>query len=188
MKKTYIYAYPFDRLPRDSKDQDIINDYNRMNLKKDELPVRKYTVEEFCALVNDDMFNDQEYFVRAVEEDDEANSVCPVSELREKYKKEIIEMMQRNGLTEIDFEDDDNPEFIYVFWQDRHDMWNRDPIIKIKLENKGLVFECRTDNDETVTLYVDSDYGCDLVEVLDDIKFLVQEYVQGQPPACPYCG
>ena len=71
MKNTYIYAFPLDRLPRNSKTEDIIKDYNRDDLPADQLPVKKYTIEEFCELINDDMFNDQEYYARAVEEDEE---------------------------------------------------------------------------------------------------------------------
>ena len=83
----YIYIFPFDRLPRDSKTEDIINDFNRDDLPADQLPVKKYTIEEFCELINDDMFNDQEYYARAVEEDDE---VFPtVNDLYERYKKDI---------------------------------------------------------------------------------------------------
>lgn len=193
MKMTYIYAYPLDRLPRDSKDEDILNDYHRENLESNELPVRRYTVSEFCALVNDDMFNDQEYYVRPIEEEEalqEKTSLDtnPISELRDKYVSDIIGIMQDKGLSEIEFDEIEDPDIVYVFWQDRYDMWHRDPVVKVSLGNKGLVFKCLTDIGETVTLYTDSDYGCDFVEVLDDIKCCIEEYVDGLEPACPYCG
>lgn len=186
MKKIYIYAFPLDRLPRISKTEDIIKDYNRDDLPADKLPVKKYTVEEFCELMNDDKFNDLEYYVRAVEEDDE---VFPtVKDLYDKYKADIIALMRAEKLEEIDFEENDEPEFVYVFWQDRYDMWNRSPIVKMRIEKNDLVFDCRTENDEIITLYASSDYGCDFVEVLSHLLSLIQEYVSQLEPACPYCG
>lgn len=185
MKNTYIYAFPLDRLPRNSKTEDIIKDYNRDDLPADHLQVKKYTVEEFCELINDDMFNDQKYYARAVEEDDEVSQT--VNDLYDRYKKDIISLMRSEKLEEIEFDDNDG-DLVYVFWQDRYDMWNRDPIVKVSIKDNNLVFDCRTDNDETVTLYSSSDYGCDLVEVLSDLLFLIQEYVSQLEPACPYCG
>ena len=160
MKNTYIYAFPLERLPRISKTEDIIKDYNRNDLPADQLPVKKYTIEEFCELINDDMFNDQEYYARAVEEDDEVSPT--VNDMYERYKKDIISLMRSEKLEEIEFDDNDG-DLVYVFWQDRYDMWNRDPIVKVSIKDNDLVFDCRTDNDETVTLYSSSDYGCDLV-------------------------
>ena len=103
------------------------------------------------------------------------------------YKTDIISLMHAEKLEDIEFDDNDG-DLVYVFWQDRYDMWNRDPIVKVSIKNNDLVFDCKTDNDETVTLYSSSDYGCDLVEVLSDILLLIQEYVSQLEPACPYCG
>ena len=184
MKEKFIYAYPLDRLPRNSKDEDILKDFKRNDLGRDELPVRKYTVEEFCALINEEMFNEQEYYVRAIEEDKPLSN--PIPELRDRYISEIIRIMEAENLTEIDLFDDEDP--VYVFWQDRYDMWHRDPVISITLKGKELEFRCCTDNEDNITVYPSSDYGCDFVELLDDMKVKVEEYIQELEPACPHCG
>ena len=182
----YIYIFPFDRLPRDSKTEDIIRDFNREDLGKDELPVKKYTVEEFCELINDDMFNDQEYYTRAVEEPD-ASSEPDAADLYDKYKSDIINMMCSENLDEIEFDTDDE-DIIFVFWQDRYDMWHRNPVIKVSVKDNDLVFDALTDDGEVITLYASDDYGCDFIEILHDLRDYVQDYVSELEPACPYCG
>lgn len=61
----WIFAYPISRFERNATDAQIVEDFNT-NLQNDD-PVLKFTPLEFTSLINDDMFNDQDNWVRAIE-------------------------------------------------------------------------------------------------------------------------
>lgn len=59
-----IYTYPVSRFDRNVPDAEIMADYERDDETKE--PVRKYTVDEFAALLNDEQFDEQSNWVRAI--------------------------------------------------------------------------------------------------------------------------
>ncbi len=64
-KELWIFSYPIDRFERNASDEEIIKDYEN-NQNADSLVV-KMTPQEFTALINDEMFNDMNNWVRAIE-------------------------------------------------------------------------------------------------------------------------
>ncbi len=64
-KELWIFSYPIDRFNRNASDEEIVNDYEN-NRNADSLVV-KMTPLEFTALINDEMFNDTDNWVRAIE-------------------------------------------------------------------------------------------------------------------------
>ena len=63
-KEKFVFICSIDRFDRDADDSDIIADYEKGH--SDE-PPRKLTVEEFAALINDEMFDDTHNWVRIIE-------------------------------------------------------------------------------------------------------------------------
>ncbi len=64
-KELWIFSYPMNRFERNASDEEIINDYEN-NQDADSLVV-KMTPQEFTALINDEMFNDMDNWVRVIE-------------------------------------------------------------------------------------------------------------------------
>ncbi len=64
-KELWIFSFPIDRFERDASDEEIINDYE--NNKDAGSLVVKMTPQEFTALINDEMFNDMDNWVRVIE-------------------------------------------------------------------------------------------------------------------------
>lgn len=64
-KKLWIFSYPMNRFERNASDEEIVCDYE--NHKDAESLVVKMTPQEFTALINDEMFNDTDNWVRAIE-------------------------------------------------------------------------------------------------------------------------
>ncbi len=64
-KELWIFSYPMNRFERNASDEEIVSDYE--NHKDAESLVVKMTPLEFTALINDDMFNDTDNWVRAIE-------------------------------------------------------------------------------------------------------------------------
>lgn len=62
-KETWIFSFPIDRFERDAPLNEIVADYER----NPKTQVEKMTPLEFTAKINDEMFNDQDYWVRTVE-------------------------------------------------------------------------------------------------------------------------
>lgn len=64
-KELWAFLYPLDRFQRDAPDSKILVDYE--NLDSDEPEVEKLTPHKFAERINDEMFNDQEYYIRFIE-------------------------------------------------------------------------------------------------------------------------
>ncbi|NDV80785.1 hypothetical protein [Bacteroides sp. 51] len=63
-KELTVFLYPLERFERNIPDETIISAYE----SPDEIypEVEKLTPDEFAERINDDMFNDQEYYVRFI--------------------------------------------------------------------------------------------------------------------------
>ncbi len=64
-KELWIFSYPIDRFERNASDEEIVNDYE--NNKSTDSLVVKMTAQEFTASINDELFNDTDNWVRAIE-------------------------------------------------------------------------------------------------------------------------
>lgn len=63
-KELWAFLYPFNRFRRNTPDGKIIAGYEKYNHKMPE--VEKLTPDEFAEKINDDKFNEQEYYVRFI--------------------------------------------------------------------------------------------------------------------------
>ncbi len=61
----WIFSYPIDRFERNASDEEVVNDYETN--PDAESVVVKMTPLEFTALINDEVFNDTDNWVRAIE-------------------------------------------------------------------------------------------------------------------------
>lgn len=64
-KILWAFLYPCIRFKRNAHNNRIIAGYERYNNQK--AKVEKLTPDELAEKINDDMFNDQEYFIRFIE-------------------------------------------------------------------------------------------------------------------------
>ncbi len=62
-KEVWVFSFPMDDFKRNTPDKNIISDYENNPHTR----VEKMTPLEFTAKINDDMFNDQDNWVRAIE-------------------------------------------------------------------------------------------------------------------------
>lgn len=62
-EETWVFTYSIERFDRDASDEEIIADYERGN---DDEPTRKMTMDEFAALINDELFDDIHNWVRVI--------------------------------------------------------------------------------------------------------------------------
>lgn len=62
-KEVWVFSFPMDDFKRNTPDENIISDYENNPHTR----VEKMTPLEFTAKINDDMFNDQDNWVRAIE-------------------------------------------------------------------------------------------------------------------------
>lgn len=63
VKEVWMFSFPMDDFGRDAPDKEIIFDYEN----NPHTEVEKMTLLEFTARINDEMFNDQDNWVRAIE-------------------------------------------------------------------------------------------------------------------------
>lgn len=63
VKEVWMFSFPMDDFGRDAPDKEIIFDYEN----NPHTEVEKMTPLEFTARINDEMFNDQDNWVRAIE-------------------------------------------------------------------------------------------------------------------------
>lgn len=63
VKEVWVFSFPMDDFGRDAPDKEIIFDYEN----NPHTEVEKMTLLEFTARINDEMFNDQDNWVRAIE-------------------------------------------------------------------------------------------------------------------------
>lgn len=64
-KELWAFLFPFKRFQRNTPDSKILTDYEKLNTDGPE--VEKLTPDELAERINDDMFNDQEYYIRFIE-------------------------------------------------------------------------------------------------------------------------
>lgn len=64
-KELWAFLFPFKRFQRNTPDSKILADYEKQNT--DEPEVEKLTPDELAERINDDMLNDQEYYIRFIE-------------------------------------------------------------------------------------------------------------------------
>lgn len=64
-KELWTFLYPYCRFQRNTPDWRIIAGYEKYSDRTPE--VIKLRPDEFAEMINDDMFNDQEYYVRFIE-------------------------------------------------------------------------------------------------------------------------
>ena len=95
MISTVFYAYPIDLFERNADTKDIITAYESDVNNSREFPVLKLTPDELAEKINDEMFNDQEYWIRAVKEEDLSKNQL-AEQLREEIIQEIICQEGRN--------------------------------------------------------------------------------------------
>lgn len=62
-KEVWIFSFPVDHFERDAPNEDIVSDYEN----NPDTEVEKMTLLEFTARINDEAFNDQANWVRAIE-------------------------------------------------------------------------------------------------------------------------
>lgn len=99
---TFIYAFPIDRFDRDTKDRVIIEAYESEDNDTHDLPVLKMTPSELAEKINDEMFNDQEYWLRAIYP--EPPAYCQREEqLRREIIAEIIATLRKEGMDSMTF-------------------------------------------------------------------------------------
>ena len=65
-KELFAYVFPVSRLERNATDTEIIADYNSEH-EEDELTI-KFTPDKFAAYCNDGFFNDQEQYIRFIQQ------------------------------------------------------------------------------------------------------------------------
>ncbi len=65
MQQTNYQNYKSKWFQRNTPDSKILADYKKQNT--DEPEVEKLTPDELAERINDDMFNDQEYYIRFIE-------------------------------------------------------------------------------------------------------------------------
>jgi hypothetical protein len=63
-KELSVFLFPLKRFDRNATDEEITSDWE--NNQEDDLYVEKLTPDEFAARINDDAFNEQEYYVRFI--------------------------------------------------------------------------------------------------------------------------
>lgn len=64
-KELCVFTYPLERFERNASNEEIITAWE--NTTDESLPVNKYTPDEFAELINDEMLNDRDYWVRFIE-------------------------------------------------------------------------------------------------------------------------
>lgn len=107
-----------DRFDRNVEDKVIVEAYESMENDSFNLPVLKMTPSELAEKINDEIFNDQEYWLRAIEPMQPA--YCQREEqLRREIISEIITTLRNEGMNTITFSNisEDRTEMI---WFDRH--------------------------------------------------------------------
>ena len=63
-KELFVFTYSIDRFDRNIDVSEIIADYEKGHSSE---PTRKYTLDEFAELINDEMFDDVHNWVRIIE-------------------------------------------------------------------------------------------------------------------------
>ena len=176
MKETIFFAYPMDEFDRDAKTEDIIAAYNSDENDSKRLPVLKLTPDELTEKINDDMFDDQNYFIRAAKEETTSKE-DQADELRNEIVDEIIFTLKKEGLDSIRFSEA-LEDYTNTIWFDRHDFpcWSR--ITGIKVVETGLMIHC---GDEDISIYTDSDWGARNISTLCDILYVVKETISKSP-------
>lgn len=64
-KEFWAFLYPYSRFQRDTTDKKIVAGYEKYNHKEPE--VEKLTPDELAEKINDNQFNNEEYYVRFIE-------------------------------------------------------------------------------------------------------------------------
>ena len=166
---TFIYAFPIDRFDRDTEDRVIIEAYESEDNDTHDLPVLKMTPSELAEKINDEMFDDQEYWLRAI--DPVPPDYCQMEEqLRREIIAEIIATLRKEGMDSITFSPNAE-DFTEVIWFDRHDFpsCSRVEVLKISGEELELVTE------EGVSLFTGNDFGPDDIRTLNSLLQDVSE-------------
>lgn len=176
MNNTVFYAYPIDLFERNADTKDIIAAYESDVNNSREFPVLKLTPNELAEKINDEMFNDQEYWIRAVKEEDLSKDQL-AEQLREEIIQEIICLLKREGIDSLIFSEC-MEDYASTIWFDRHDFpcWSR--ITGIKVVETGLMIHC---GDEDISIYTDSDWGARNISTLCDILYVVKETISKSP-------
>ena len=182
---TVFYAYPLDFFNRNASDEDIVAAYKAAPDMLAGMPILRLTPEELAERINDDMFNDQEYYLRAIkEEDDATNAEVPenhkdnltsyskIEKLRRSIKDEIVNLMKNAGLNELTF-DDELEDGVYVIWFDRHDFPMQDRISSAKMHGDEFEVICKTECSSQVSLFTNSDWGMQNIDLLHDLRDLM---------------
>lgn len=63
-REQFVFTYSIDRFDRNIDDSEIIADYEKGHSSE---PTRKYMLDEFAELINDEMFDDVHNWVRIIE-------------------------------------------------------------------------------------------------------------------------
>lgn len=165
-----------DEFKRDVRTEDIIAAYNSSENDSKRLPILKLSPDELAEKINDDMFDDQNYFVRAAKEEASSKEE-QADELRNEIVDEIISTLKKEGLDSIRFSEAFE-DYASTIWFDRHDFpcWSR--ITGIKVVETGLMIHC---GDEDTSIYTDSDWGARNISTLCDILYVVKETISQSP-------
>lgn len=181
MISTVFYAYPIDLFERNADTKDIITAYESDVNNSREFPVLKLTPDELAEKINDEMFNNQEYWIRAVMED-RKDMYAQVEQLRKDLKEEIILTLKREGMDSILFSDTIE-DYASAIWFDRHDFPNWSKINGLRVEETELVLLCMDDDVEITTF---CDWGAQNISTLCDILYVVKETIS-QTPTLQMC-
>ncbi|MBQ8482853.1 MAG: hypothetical protein IJ504_00950 [Bacteroidales bacterium] len=170
--ETVIYAFPID-MHRNISDNELVAAYEN-NVTVGGLPILRMTPEEFAEKINDDMFNDQEYYVRAITAPEEPFCMQE-NRLRQDIISEIIRTLKKENMESMTFSRN-SEDFTEIVWFDRHDFANNSRIDRIKI--CGTELEIVTD--EGVSLFTHNDYGAynisTLNGILDNVVSVIKDH------------
>lgn len=170
-QETIFYAYPIEDFHRSALTEDIKSAYENDETGSSKLPVLKLTAEELTEKINDDSFNDMDYWIRAVKQSN-LTFEEEIENLRNNLIRHISDLIKKTGKNKITFNEEweDNTS---VLWFDRHDFPNWSKVNSVGIYNEETLFiTCEND---CITLYTNSDYGARDLSVLSDIAYLIEQ-------------
>lgn len=165
-----------DEFERDVRTEDIIAAYNSSENDSKRLPILKFSPDELAEKINDDMFDNQNYFVRAAKEETSSKEE-QADELHNEIVDEIIAALKKEGLDSIRFSEA-LEDYASTIWFDRHDfpVWSR--IDGLRIDGSNLILQCF---EEDVEICTDNDWGARNISTLCDILYVVKKTFSQSP-------
>ena len=136
-QETIFYAYPIDEFHRTALTSDIIKAYESEDNQHRALPVLRLTAEELAYKINEDSFNDTDYWLTAVRPHRPSFDER-IENLRNELIEHIISLMTDAGVTEVIF-DEEWEEYTSVVWFDRHDFPYWSKVNRVGIYNEGVL-------------------------------------------------